>query len=378
MLSHAICCNKDKNDVYDTIRYDCQTQHKPIIDSTVVIVIVIVIMEEVDSVDTRPPNNNPLIEKIKGVMDSLPDMKNVARFISNYAPCFWCNRLSPRNFFCRKSNAHSLNDIALTDRGVLSRLNVLCMIFAVGQVILGMLLGVVYMILPKCEAKECYQSYIPNLWNPINAVLGLTIFGFILFVATARAIKIIHNVNLLGALVYYWILQYMIPFEALLVFNLFDYIKVTNVFVTHWWDTRSFLSLRQYFCPDTNVTKYLIQGVNITSDEFCQCSSLELSYYKDCKDIREDSELDVNFYLSIFLYINFAWGLAFLITIVPTLHMLESIVSSNVVQKSKERYLPFWLVLPTSVCFYTGISLVGFNDQTSETATWGAVTGKLL
>ena len=37
------------------------------------------------------------------------------------------------------------------------------------------------------------------------------------------------------------------PFEALLVFNLFDYIKVTNVFVTHWWDTRSFLSLRQYY-----------------------------------------------------------------------------------------------------------------------------------
>ena len=313
----------------------------------------------------------------RSIMESLPDMKNVARFISKYAPCFWCKGLSFQAILCRGRVTNAVDHIALTDREVLLRLNALCMIFAAGQVVFGMLLCLSYLIYPKCEAKECARNYIPNLWNPINAVLGLTVFGFALFVTATRAIKIISRVNLLGALVYYWILQYIAPLEALLVFNLFDYVKVTRVFVKHWWDTFSFSYFRELFCPNTNVTEYFVQGINITSDDFCKCSSAELIYFDDCEEIREESENNMNFYLTIFLTINFAWGLAFLITIAPTLHMLESIVSSNIVQKSKERYLHIWLILPTAVCFFTGTSLVGYDDQTSETLTWSAVTGKL-
>ena len=145
-------------------------------------------------------------EKLKQCPTSNDILAGLGRKIAIYAPCFWCNEVF-KKCFCRKDT----NDIAHTNRFVLFRLNLLCAIFSAGQVILGMCLCVVYIILPHCSAKECAKNYVPNLWNGINAVLGLTFFGFVLFISSLNGIQVIRRVDLVGSLFYFWILQYIFP-----------------------------------------------------------------------------------------------------------------------------------------------------------------------
>lgn len=284
-------------------------------------------------------------------------------------------------FWKGSSTSVGHDDIALTDRGVLYRLTILCSIFAAGQVLFGIYLSMIYVVIPDCQSSTCTQSYIPNLWNPLNAVLGLTIIGLLLFGASLNALKIIRDVDILGALRYYWVLQWICPFEALFVFNLFDYHQVTKIFVKHWWHTEAFAWFRDQFCFDddflsatesTENQTASFPDANITLDEFCICNATtNFLVNGSCYKTQEEAIDEMTVYSTIFFTTNFVWGLVFVIVLFLTTQMLEFIIGVQLVQKSKERNLSFWLTLPITACFFSGYAFIGVNfDDTVEELKW--------
>mmetsp|Transcript_21013 Transcript_21013/g.31352 ORF Transcript_21013/g.31352 Transcript_21013/m.31352 type:complete len:496 (-) Transcript_21013:52-1539(-) len=343
-------------------------------------------MESSERSIDHSPQHETLVDRARKMVSIKCGWERLARLIAKYAPCFWCNPsfMAGTLLFWKESTASSSgghhNDIALTDRAVLYRLTILCSFFAAGQVLFGIYLSVVYLVIPDCQSSTCTQSYIPNLWNPLNAVLGLTIIGLVLFGASLNALKIIRNVDILGALRYYWVLQWISPFEALFVFNLFDYHQVTKIFVTHWWHTEAFDWFRKQFCSDEdfNAIGNQTEFNNLSLDDFCICNTTTGELVNDaCYDTREEAIDDMTVYSTIFFTTNFVWGLVFVIVLFLTTQMLEFIIGIQLVQKSKERNLSFWLTLPISACFFSGYAFIGvnFDDQVvSEELKWISIT----
>jgi len=199
------------------------------------------------------------------------NIQSVARFVAKYAPLFVISRYLRRmcrkvSFYCSFSWEPMKEDsyISLTDRDVLARLNILSLIFSIGQVALGMFLTWFYIILPDCYSAECASDYIPNFWNPTNSVLGLTFFASLLSISCIFGMRMIQHVSIVGAIYYFWVLQYILPYEIMLVVNLLDYNDVTDVFVKHWWVSPSFDWFRER-CKFANERNKLLFSSHLSS-----------------------------------------------------------------------------------------------------------------
>lgn len=107
----------------------------------------------------------------------------------------------------------------------MGRLNILCAIFAAVQGGSGIFLFVVQNLgggSPEEDQLE-RQSLTPNLWSLNGMVFFLGLVGIILFITMVITVRVVREVNLVGAVRYMWTLYWLIPIEILLVVSLFDY-----------------------------------------------------------------------------------------------------------------------------------------------------------
>jgi hypothetical protein len=152
-----------------------------------------------------------------------PSWTRMAYFVVTRAPCFWgCGFRS---------------QIAPTDKAILGRLNVLVAFFSAGQVGSALFLFCV-MFLPNLVDREVVSQstkesenggsgieILVNIWNINTHVYALGVLASVNLFASIMTIRVIRNVNLVGAIRYLWLLLWMIPFQIYFLIGLFDYFR---------------------------------------------------------------------------------------------------------------------------------------------------------
>jgi hypothetical protein len=152
-----------------------------------------------------------------------PSWTRAAYFVVTRAPCFWgCGFGS---------------QIAPTDKAILGRLNILVAFFSAGQVGSALFLFIV-MFLPNLVDREVTQQsdkeaenggsgieILVNIWNINTHVYALGVLASVNLFASILTIRVIRNVNLVGAIRYLWLLLWMIPFQIYFLIGLFDYFR---------------------------------------------------------------------------------------------------------------------------------------------------------
>lgn len=152
-----------------------------------------------------------------------PSWTRMAYFVVTRAPCFWgCGFRS---------------QIAPTDKAILGRLNILVAFFSAGQVGSALFLFIV-MFLPNLVDREVTKQsdkesenggngfeILVNIWNINTHVFALGVLASVNLFASILTIRVIRNVNLVGAIRYLWLLLWMIPFQIYFLIGLFDYFR---------------------------------------------------------------------------------------------------------------------------------------------------------
>lgn len=147
-----------------------------------------------------------------------PSLSQVSVFIVQVAPCFLC---------CGNS-VHS----GSTDRAVLTRLNWLCLLFVLSQIIVVSLLVISLIFLDA--APGVLDEYDPHFWNLNGPAFGILVVSIILVMVCLGTIRVVQKVDLVGAIRYLWAMLWLVPFEVFLNISLFDYFNVTSVWIRHW------------------------------------------------------------------------------------------------------------------------------------------------
>eukprot|EP00934_Nitzschia_sp_Nitz4_P002020 Nitzschia sp. Nitz4//scaffold35_size145790//96905//99466//NITZ4_003040-RA/size145790-augustus-gene-0.136-mRNA-1//-1//CDS//3329549154//2020//frame0 len=272
-----------------------------------------------------------------------PSLHQIAYWIVHMLPCFWCCRRAP------PGNA--------AERAVLTRLNVLCLLMALVQLGAAVTLAIFLLVLD--EEPRVFKGFAPHFWNLNGAVWSVGILGLILIITCLCTTRVLKEVDLIGAIRYLWVLLWWVPFEIFFNITLFDYHRVTTVWIKHWWLEPQMSIFRDYFCEEgTENSKCLVPilgGEEFDSeDDWCQ------SFYNatDCLDIQEEAQSDM---LGVVLqfYTGLAgWGTILLFLMLLMVDALERIISKPIVQKSRETNVPAWLSLPTLTNALVGLILL--------------------
>jgi hypothetical protein len=151
-------------------------------------------------------------------MRSIPSLHRISLFFVNVLPCFWC--------------CGSMIQGSSTDRTVLTRLNVLCLVMTFTQ--LGASLWLATVLLFVDDAPGILTGFAPNFWNLNGPTFSIGILAFILIVTCSCTIRVIREVDLVGAIRYLWVLLWIVPFEIFFTISLYDYHNVTSVWIRHW------------------------------------------------------------------------------------------------------------------------------------------------
>jgi len=274
----------------------------------------------------------------------------VSHQIVKYAPCFCCARRL---------------ETSATDRMLLIRLNILCAFFSLAQFTVGVFILIVFLSERVADRQvgnvDGYwrEALTPNLWMMNGCLLILALVGLVLFLTMILTIPIIRRVNLPGAIRYMWILYWMVPLEILFVIALFDYHKVTNVWIKHWWSSPSMAWFRTTFCEEGTANGKcavpLYGGENYSStEEWCVDNYNAI----DCGIIRTKATDKMSYASYFFIYSNAIGGAVLIILLLIALGLLEGIISAPIVQRSKESNISLWLTLPIVGCFSGGAALL--------------------
>lgn len=148
-----------------------------------------------------------------------PSLSRISAFIVRTAPCFW---------FCGNRVQGSS-----TDRAVLTRLNILCAFFCFFQVVASCWLAMLLLVVD--DQKGIVAGFAPNFWNLNGAALSVGILACTLMLTCFLTIKVIQRVDLVRAIRYLWVLLWIVPFEIFFNISLFDYHRVTLVWIKHWY-----------------------------------------------------------------------------------------------------------------------------------------------
>jgi hypothetical protein len=137
-----------------------------------------------------------------------PSWNRLSSMIVRHAPCFWC---------CTNPL-----ETSATDRAILYRLNILCAVFALAQVGVSFFLIIILMAGPSGGNEQDETNRLtPNLWNLNGSIFFLGCVGFILLVTVLLTMRVIREVNLVGAVRYMWALIWILPMEIFFVISLF-------------------------------------------------------------------------------------------------------------------------------------------------------------
>ena len=266
------------------------------------------IHQSVDNPGNHPNNSQPAEEAPRLVLGypipswwtNAPSCNQVAGWVVRNAPCFWgCRRrLQP----------------GATDRSILLRLNILCAFFAAGQLLSAVAIGTILYSEQIIDRTTAFDSdnetgqVTPNLWNTNVTVLILGILGLVVFISMIVTLWVIREVNLVGALHYMWTLLWIIPVELFLVIGLFDYHRVTKVWIRHWWRAPTLAAFRKAFClGETYNSKCLVPlGGAPFLDETNWCQHFFNA--TDCTQIRDDAQAKVFRWTFLYYTLNGVWG----------------------------------------------------------------------
>lgn len=108
----------------------------------------------------------------------------------------------------------------------------LCLIFAIIQIIVVSLLVISLIFLD--DAPGILDEYDPHFWNLNGPAFGIIVVAIILVFVCFCTVRILREVDLVGAIRYLWAMLWLVPFEVFLNISLFDYFNVTAVWVRHW------------------------------------------------------------------------------------------------------------------------------------------------
>ena len=114
-----------------------------------------------------------------------------------------------------------------TYRAVLFRLNVLCGFMAIvqmisssfhfavlhGRTVVDRALPTVTLIEVKNENDNRFEV-LTNVWNLNGSVLLLGLTALVVFMAVVSTVRAIQNVNLVGAIRYYWLILWIMPLQV--------------------------------------------------------------------------------------------------------------------------------------------------------------------
>ena len=166
-----------------------------------------------------------------------PSLHQISRCVVTKAPCFWV-------YYLDKTKRMSARQP--TDRAILSRLNVLVGIFGIFQMGSSLFMGIVTgapelvdrdIDTQTAEEDEAQESIIrvANIWHINTYIYLIGIAAGILVLSAVLTVRVVRNVNLVGAIRYLWVLLWILPFEIFFAIGLFDYFRVTDVFVRQYW-----------------------------------------------------------------------------------------------------------------------------------------------
>lgn len=224
------------------------------------------------------------------------DISRIFVCLVRHAPCFW---------FCGR-----YLDVGATDRSILYRVNILSAFFAFGQVVAASLLLV---LISSNRIVERYKSVVSrtstsgtislDLWNLNGSVSFLGVLGAVILITAIITLKVVREVNLRGAVRYLWTLLWLLPLQIFVVISLFDYHRVTQVWVRHWWYLPSMAWLRQVFCATDTFNTLCVVPIggdqNYTSEEeWCT----KLFNATNCTEIRDSAQANASTNMYIFYY----------------------------------------------------------------------------
>ena len=100
----------------------------------------------------------------------------------------------------------------------------------------------------------------------------------------------------------------MAPFEILFVIGLFDYFRVTDVWIKHWWRDKTLAWFRSAFCSPRETSNTLCTvPVASLEEEVLWC---QYHYYStDCTRIRNDAQADMGRFMLSYYWLNAGVGL---------------------------------------------------------------------
>jgi len=215
-----------------------------------------------------------------------PKATVVAAFLAKYAPCFWCS-------------SESLS-LTTTNQAILLRLNSLTAFFALVQLASASFLCFVlfndnlldrearYVL--RGQAGEVVNT--PNLWSVNGTILfsgGLAVCTFIGMLSSRRHLR---DIDVPGSLRLMWVMLWVLPIELYLFVSMFDYHKVSEVWVKHWWSALATAWFRARSCEAGTYNTLCvvpIRGLPIYRSENDWC----LFYYNStaCTSIRNSAQI---------------------------------------------------------------------------------------
>lgn len=111
----------------------------------------------------------------------------------------------------------------------MTRLNTLCLFFAFFQ-----LFGVGWLVVLLLILPDEIGEFDPHYWNINVLSFAVGALAFILITICFCTIRVIREVDLVGAIRFNWALAWILPFQSFFTIGLFDYHHVTSVWIRHW------------------------------------------------------------------------------------------------------------------------------------------------
>jgi len=286
-----------------------------------------------------------------------PSWSRISSAVVRHAPCFWC---------C------ATVEISSTDRVILTKLNKLCIICALYQILCGVAYTVVLLSQKIADRTSLLEgegdaqidlykeALIPSLWIPSGSLLWIAAIGFIVFVTMISTARSIRRVNLQGALRYMWVLYWILPLQIICVLSFIDLHQATDVWIKHWWSTRSMAGFRKFFCAVDKQCQCAVPLKDVEDKDWCNsnCDGAE-----DCGDQRDFGIAKMTVFMGFAFTTSAIVGVILVALLMLALFLLQRIISAPIVKSSKESNIPLWLTFPTIFSFLGGV-LFTISPQT--------------